>query len=292
MPIGVMPQFIHPSSLEHSVTRYWFDGAVGDRRFCKTCGCHIGDYVESLNMWYIAPALFSKDESVFLIDEHIFTLSAPNGLHDWLPRIGERNLRMTNPTDGSEDPEIPETLSNAVEEDTLLCKCHCGGVSFTIQRPQSETLADPKLKQLVSIGEKLKWKAFLDGSHGTRLTNGVHIGAWISVPSSACEPRIEPGLRDGSTTTFSSLPEQVRSFCKVCGATVLRWRKLPDGSKSPLIVDVSLGIARSPDGVRAENWVTWESGDIEGIKEGMEYDKELFSSLHDGFLDWAASRYS
>lgn len=289
MPIGVMPEFIGPSSLESSVTRYWFDGAVGDRRFCKTCGCHIGDYVESLNMWYIAPALLSKDESVFVLDEHIFTLSAPKGLYDWVPQIGSRPLKITNPTDGTADPEIPEVLRDSTGEERLLCKCHCGGVSFTIQRPTTEILADQKLKHFVSNGQKLKWNAYLDGSHETRLSNGVHIGAWVSVTSSACEPMIGPELQIGSAVKFASSSGKIRSFCGVCGATLFRVRCLPDGSADRLIIDISLGIVRAPDGVRAGKWVAWGADEFEDIDQGLQYDKELFTSLYDGFKTWVVS---
>lgn len=290
-----------------TTTRYFRDGFLGDRRFCTTCGCHVGDYVESLDMWYIATAPFPKDEAVFLIDEHLYTRSAPAGLYDWLPSIGAaRKLKITNPDDGSADPEIPEAEFGGDDgEDRLRCECHCGGVSFTIRRPPPLAGGDGNgngdeaaVRECVSPVHPRRWKAAVDACNDCRLVNGVHVSAWAYVPLSVCEPVIGPDLQVGTSKTYASSPDTLRSFCGVCGATVFYYRhhhqsekRNGGGEKNNGVVRISVGIFRAPEGVRADSWLTWRTSEISGLRAGCAYDREYFESLDEGVRNWGLQQY-
>lgn len=157
LPEGVVPQFVAPSGLD-KLTSYSAPGCESTRYFCSTCGCHMGDVSPNDGKWVISTSFFAKDESVFQIKSHIFTKSAPGGgLHEWLPRIGDRELRIWNPDDGSELPIEPQHEIGPDGEDRLRAQCHCGGVSFTFPRPTAEVLKDPVLSSYVSPMDKRKW---------------------------------------------------------------------------------------------------------------------------------------
>ncbi|KAK7744319.1 hypothetical protein SLS62_010277 [Diatrype stigma] len=319
LPTGVHPNFSGSATTTPTTTRYFRDGFLGDRRFCTTCGCHVGDYVESLDMWYIATAPFPKDETVFLIDEHLYTRSAPAGLYDWLPSIGPaRKLRITNPEDGSAEPEIPEAEFGAVDgEDRLRCECHCGGVSFTIRRPPplavtttagdgaggdgNEDEVAVAVRECASPVHPRRWKAVVDACNDCRLVNGVHVGAWAYVPLAMCEPGIGPDLQIGTSKTYASSPGTLRSFCGVCGATVFYYHPRHrleehgaegEGKRHDGVVRISVGVFRAPEGVRADSWLTWRTSEISGLRAGCAYDREYFESLNEGVRNWGVQQYS
>ena len=260
-------------------------------------------------MWYIATAPFPKgEEGVFLIDEHIFTRSAPAGLHDWLPRIGDRQLRITNPDDGSAEPQIPEAEFGDDGEQRLRCECHCGGVSFTIRRPREEEIrrhgdgegdgdGDEVTRECVSPADPKRWKAVVDACNDCRLVNGVHVSAWAYVPLEICEPTIGPDLQIGTSRTYASSPGTLRSFCGVCGATIFYYQSgkekqhAASGCNGRGVVRISVGIFRAPEGVRADSWLVWQTSEIGGLRDGRSYDKEYFESLYDGLQSWGLQQY-
>ena len=291
IPPGIHPQFIGPSSLDRSVTRYWADGFVGDRRFCSTCGCHMGDYVESNDSWYLAPALFAKDESVFIIDEHIYTQSAPKGVWEWIPSIGERQLKMTISDDESALPDISKPEVGNEGEERLRAECHCGGVAVTLSRPTEEDLRDEWIAKFVSPVDKSKWSALIDVCNDCRLISGVHINAWTFIPLSACSPAIDKSLKHGTMKSYTSSPGVTRTFCGVCGATVFYFSEHRVDRDDNVVVDLAVGLLRAPEGVRAENWLTWRTSELANLEAGRRYDPELFASLQKGMNDWAEAAH-
>jgi hypothetical protein len=291
LPSGIHPQFVSPSSLDRSVIRYWADGFDSDRRFCSTCGCHMGDYVESNDSWYLAPALFAKDESVFIIDEHIFTQSAPKGVWEWLPSIGERQLKITNPDNECALPIVPVPELGEEGEERLRAECYCRGVSFTVSRPTKENLRDEWIAKFVSPVDKTKWSALIDVDNDCRLISGVHINAWTFVPLNSCSPTIDRSFKHGTMKSYSSSPGVTRTFCGVCGATVF-WssENRVDRDDNP-IVDLAVGVLKAPEGVRAENWLTWRTSELANLDAGSRYDADLFQSLQKGMNEWAEASH-
>ena len=290
LPEGIAPQFIAPSGLD-KLTAYAWPGSGGIRYFCSTCGCHMGDVSPDDGQWVISTSFFAKDETIFQIKSHVFTESAPGGgLNEWLPRIGDRELKIWNPKDSSAAPveSMPEYgPENGDGKERLRAQCHCGGVSFTIPRPDGEILNDPVMKRYVSPVDKTKWVARLTACDDCRLMSGSHVVAWASIPLDRCEPKIKPDLQIGTSKTFQSSPNVLRSFCGTCGATVFyscderRWN----------IVDVTVGILRAPEGVKAEKWFTWRTSGISWVDSGLRYDEELTKSLCRGLSNWGQEKY-
>ncbi|KAH8689355.1 Mss4-like protein [Talaromyces proteolyticus] len=288
LPANVAPQFVTPSGLD-KLTAYTWPGGKGIRYFCSTCGCHMGDVSPDDGTWVISTSFFAKDESIFQIKTHVFTESAlGGGLNDWLPQIGNRKMKTWNPDDGSAVPVQPQIEHGADgQEDRLRAQCHCGGVSFTIPRPNKEVLTNPAMKSFVSPIDKTKWVACLDMCDDCRLTTGSHLVAWTFIPLDQCEPKIKPDLLIGTSKTFRSSTDVLRSFCGQCGATVF----FSYAKEAKNIADVAVGILRAPEGVKAENWLTWRTGRIAWYKSGLRYDEALAMSLSQGLADWGMVKY-
>ncbi|KAJ7899684.1 DUF636 domain protein [Mycena leptocephala] len=288
IPAGVHPKFIAPSSLESSTTQYTYPKAMSKPTFCTTCGCHMGDYDARQDKWFLATALFPKDETVFIIKTHIYTLSPlDGGAVSWLKNIGDRELEIAFEDDGSDTPNASAAESPGADgEDRLRAQCHCGGVSFTIPRPTPEVLADETLKPFTSPLDSTKWIACVDPCNDCRLNSGAHIAAWTFVPLSCLSPAVGEDLKLGTSKTYESSPGVQRSFCGVCGATVFYW----DTTRSK-IVDVAIGLLRAPEGVRAENWLTWRTHRVGHLEAGREYDKELYDSLAAALEKWGDETY-
>ena len=289
LPEDVAPQFIAPSGLD-KLTAYSFPSSQCIRYFCSTCGCQMGDVSPDDGKWAISTSLFHKDETVFQIKSHVFTESAlGGGLNDWLPRIGDREMKIWNPKDGSGAPAKSSPVYGTDGEERLRAECHCGGVSFTIPRPNEEVLNDPAMKGFVSPTDKTKWIAALDACDDCRLVSGSHLLAWTFIPLDQCEPKIKPDLLIGTSKTFTSSPDVLRSFCGTCGATVFYSSSGPNGRGN--IADLAVGILRAPEGVKAERWLTWRTGRIAWVDSGLRYDEELTKSLCHELLSWGKEKY-
>jgi hypothetical protein len=253
----------------------------------------MGDVSPSDGTWVIATSLFQQDESVFQIKSHVFTQSAlGGGLNDWLPQIGDRKLKIWNPDDGSAAPARPAVEYDADgREDRLRAECHCGGVSFTIPRPDENALTSEAIKQFVSPTDKTKWLASLDLCSDCRLTSGSHVMAWAFIPLDRCEPKIQPDLLIGTSKTFRSSGDVLRSFCGRCGASVFYSCDERRVSEEENIVDVAVGILRAPEGVKAENWLTWRTGRVGWYMSGIKFDEAFTRSLSEGYANWGKEIY-
>lgn len=253
----------------------------------------MGDVSPDDGMWVISTSYFAKDESIFQIKTHVYTESAlGGGLNDWLPQIGDRKLGIWNPDDGSGAPGQPQIEYGADgREDRLRAQCHCGGVSFTIPRPNEDDLASSFIRSFISPIDKTKWAAALDMCDDCRGTSGSPIAAWAFIPLDRCEPKIKPDLLIGTSKTFRSSADVLRSFCGRCGATVFYTCDERRPTDRETIVDLAIGILRAPEGVKAENWLIWRAGRIAQYQSGLRYDEALATSLSENLADWAWKKY-
>jgi len=315
---GIQPQFVAPSSIASSVTRYRHAQAAADRLFCKTCGCHIGD--EDLTPdpetgkpeWRVATSIFDDHgEDVFQIRTQCFTASEPGpGFADWLPRLGDRALRVWNPSCPDSVFPIPPPAAPKQEFDDqgherLRAECHCGGVSFTIPRPTHPSVVaggrDGLVQRYVSKVDPDKWVACLDVCDDCRLVTGAHVIPWTFVPLGGLEPEIPPDFNFGTLTTHVSSDKVLRAFCGTCGATVFFAADDPDrvgggvgdgdGDSKDRIVDVAVGILRAPEGPAAEKWLTWRTGKLAWYKSGQRFDPLFAESLATGFREWGVREH-
>lgn len=326
-PRGTKPVFVSPSSLEASCTGYAWESngtkAKSTRYFCSTCGCHMGDVGAAggpdEGEWVLATSIFeplTKEELArqglgeeakqFLgmkwqrITSHTFTESAPGGLHEWLPRLAGIDgkdgpvVKIWNP-----DPNDPEYKDNSAApapvpevgphgEERLRAQCHCGGVSFTIPRPSvSVKDTDGFFVYARPVGPVDKWRTTLDACDDCRLVNGTHIVGWTFIPRRSILPPMGADLLLGTSKTYASSPNVLRSFCGRCGATVFYTdfkQQKPDDTH---VVDLATGILRSPDGPMARDWLTWRTGGMSFFESGLRFEREFAQGLLDGMKKWA-----
>lgn len=242
------------------------------------------------DIWHLSIALFPHDESVFTIDEHCFTNLAPGGLHEWLPSIGDRPMKVTNPDDAitGHGPKIDMHRS---ADERLHAQCDCGGIALSIPRPTDEVFKDTYVRGFVSPSDKTKWKAFTDACNDCRMITGVHLSAWTYVPLKLIKPEIDRTLRHGTMQSYTSSPDAVRTFCQVCGATALYWSKNRHTTDFNDVVNISVGLLRAPEGVSADNWLTWRTNELGWLDAGREYAQELYESINKGHQDWGTKAH-
>lgn len=176
------------------------------------------------------------------------------------------------------------------EADRLRAQCHCGGVSFTIRRPAQRVLDDGYMSKYVSPLDDRRWKALLDTCSDCRRLCGTHVVGWAFVPLSACEPAMDATLRIGTAKTYASSEGILRSFCGTCGATVMYLCAERRPTPEQAVVDVATGILRAPEGVMAEDWLTWRTG-VVFAGSGKAFDGEFGDTLGEGMRAWTRANY-
>lgn len=195
----------------------------------------------------------------FRIRTHVFSKSAKGGgLASMLGRVGDGAMATWDPPD-----DHPRAGAAACEAETgadglerLRLRCHCGGVSFTVRRPTQQVLDDASLSKAASP---------VDGS-----------------------------LATGTAKTYSSSGGVLRSFCGTCGATVLAAvlaaAAARQPNEGPAVVHAATGIVRAPDGVMAEDWLTWRTR-VAFAPSGMDFDRDFGEALAQGMRAWTRERY-
>ena len=78
-----------------------------------------------------------------------------------------------------------------------------------------------------------------------------------------------------SLRRYESSPGVYREFCDVCGASAF-WHC----EERPDLIDVSVGLLKSPSGARVEDWLDWETGRVSFKEEAL--DQELVIALERG----------
>ncbi|KAL2834621.1 Mss4-like protein [Aspergillus pseudoustus] len=281
LPDGVVPAFVSPSNLDKT-TGYKHAHATAYRHFCSTCGCHIGDQAENRESWYISVSVLdaNANQGVWEIAEHVYTSSTKDGgLSALLPTIAGKEVKVWNPEPGDDALGLAGGTSD--DHDTLLAKCHCGGVSFNISRPQREFVESPAGDGWVIRSEPTKWLASLDACTDCRLVTGAHVIGWLFVPSDHISPPLPQNLLVGTSKSYKSSQDVYRTFCGRCGATIFY-----SESGRPGIVDVAMGILHHKDGFMLDDWAFWRTGRLGWADDGVKYDEGFTRSLTEGLQEW------
>ncbi|KAJ5543160.1 hypothetical protein N7535_005589 [Penicillium sp. DV-2018c] len=284
LPAGLAPQFIAPSSIDN-LTAYAHAESLSTRYFCSTCGCQIGDKGHDDGGWTISTSIFTEpNDGLWEIRSNCFTdSSADGGLSTMVPRIDERQLEIFNP-ETNKAAEDATNVAEAVSED-LRAECHCGGVKFSISRPSEEFLASPASKGWILAEDTSKWLASLDLCNDCRLVNGSNVVGWLFVAKDHISPPLPRDLIIGSSKSYKSSEDVLRTFCGTCGATVFY-----SCTERPDIVDAAVGILRASEGVMAEKWALWRAGRIGSAHDGLEYDPGFTRALTEGMKIWGKEK--
>lgn len=321
LPKGRTPNFIAPSSLG-AMTAYRHATAETDRFFCSTCGCHVGDrglgVGDSTNSgergnddvasaegdWIVATPLFAEHgEDVFQIKKHCFTEGSTggSGLFTWLPTIGDRPVEVWNPASPDRgrgrpiEDDMPPRQKEFDEDgnEVLRAECHCGGVSFTIPRPTLPIVqGDAYMSKYMSPRDGNKWMACLDACGDCRLQCGTLVTAWAFVPRALLKPPMPLGLAPyGTMKTFASSPGVLRGFCGRCGATAVYSCEGRTPTPEQQVVDISVGLFRAPEGVLAEEWMTWRADHPANMDDANMVNPLFAKSLEEGHKKWSITRY-
>ncbi|KAJ5207048.1 hypothetical protein N7491_002321 [Penicillium cf. griseofulvum] len=286
LPAGVAPQFIAPSRID-KLTPYNHAESLGTRHFCSTCGCHIGDRSHGDGSWVISTAIFTEpNQGLWEMRSHAFTKSSlDGGLSAMFSHIDGRQLKFFNPEPLLDAGKAGDhgRINTVQNEEKLHAECHCGGVSFSIARPRKEFLASPASEGWVLPRDTSKWLALLDLCDDCRLVDGTNVIAWMFVPVDHLSPSPPADLIIGSSKSYKSSEEVLRTFCGTCGATVFY-----SCTDRPGMVDVAVGILHAPEGVMIENWALWR-GRISSAEDGK-YDPGFSKALIEGLKVWGSRR--
>ncbi|PSR80326.1 DUF636 domain-containing protein [Coniella lustricola] len=310
LPENLRPEFRGSSTL-NKLTAYRHVHAETERLFCSMCGCHVGDRfldhagegsATASDKWVLATALFSEHgEDLFRIKMHCHTqfLIRGAGLHNFLPQVGDEALTISNskhddtqPSSKSQDDSIQPETDDAGNE-VLRAECHCGGISFTFPRPTPSVRNDAYMSKFVSPKDSNKWLACLCVCGDCRLESGTLVTAWTFVPRALIEPPMPPllGPYGKILKTFASSPGVLRGFCGTCGATALFVNNDRTPSLEQQVLDIPVGLLRAPEGILAEEWLTWRTGRLANFDDGKKFAPEFAQSLADGFRNWSTDRY-
>jgi hypothetical protein len=228
----------------------------------------------------------NANEGAWEIAQHVYTASAKDGgFAALLPTIAGKEVKVWNPAPSDESGEIDDALGlsgdTQDDHDTLLAKCHCGGVSFNISRPRQEFVDSPDGEKWVMRSNPTKWLASLDACSDCRLVTGAHVIGWLFVPTDHTSPPLPEDLLVGTSKVYNSSEEVSRTFCGRCGATIFY-----SEVGRPGIVDVAIGILRHKDGVMLDDWALWRTARLAWAENGFKYDEAFTRSLAQGLQEW------
>lgn len=226
--------------------------------------------------------LGNVEEEVVRFESHIFVGdTVDGGASVWLQHPnadGSEAKRFLRRTDDEALPsEWPSTsemtgYDERSDQDSLPIRCHCKGVGFRLHR--GDYLGKKKEEMPWFIDDKNgKMIATFDTCDSCRLQAGVDIFHWTfaemknlsfaegveggfpQTMKELCEAVDAKDRRMGTLGYFQSSPDVHRYFCRTCSATIFFSR-----DDRPGVVDVAVGVLDSPDGARAEGFLSWTLG--------------------------------
>jgi hypothetical protein len=161
-------------------------------------------------------------------------------------------------------------------EDILKASCHCGAVSFQIERLASDS----------NETDSNKYPAGLDACTSCRTVTGFEITSWAFVPrerirNSNTHQSLDL-LEMPALSYYKTSPGVTRGFCSTCGANVFYYRHRGNTGKEDTI-DIAVGLLESRAGVRAEDWLVWDhyGEDVVAYREDA-VDREFVEGLVKG----------
>ncbi|KAK9413162.1 putative Mss4-like protein [Seiridium unicorne] len=262
------------------------------KRFCLLACSPNGRMARSKTSWLAIKSPAATESAHFVLIARVMSgtwirpVSSVGGRAvNWLPKLAGREVLHLSPGD-RDAPEKCEPVVGPDGEERLRAECCCGGVSFTISRSSQETINDEYMGQYVSPTDPRKRKAFLDMCRDCGRLSGTSVSPWLLVPRIVLGPEVPPDLKIGTIRTYSSSKRNTRGFCGVCGATVFLRTTLRTPTERQAVLNVGMGILRAPEGMRAENWVSWRTANIAWANDARSYDADLTEALVTGHRHW------
>lgn len=186
--------------------------------------------------------------------------------------------------------------------DKLAIGCKCGGVKLALQSGKDD-FAAMKAEDLPFFVDPTTYKllASCDSCNSCRLTSGTTPMYWISAllkhmlfrtVGDNGQDTTQNGFPDtitsleaavknssdnlnqplGSLSVFASSKDARRFFCSNCSASIFYTT-----ADRPDVVDIAVGVLQSPDGARAEQYLTWNYG-------MMGYTEDVAGGWRDGLV--------
>lgn len=312
---------VSPPNLIQDLTEYKSSDKLS-RYFCSTCGSHMFVHVKAHDTWGVCSGVVDRVVgleqvsclSLENVTAHEFVgdtidgglaicladpnhqpvslfLQGPDG-----PRFEKSQGASSTPSQRGDLPELgsfqPSTAKQVAE---LEGKCHCGGVSFRLTRPNptsrlcsspwpdllvpyhSATSANPEDVKWWLREDEAKYLAGTCACRSCRLGSGSPIQCWAFVPKVNIVQSnglpLEFGF--GTLTQVESSKDCFREFCNTCGATIF-WHC----RERPELIDVSVGVLRALEGARAETWLDWWTGRVSFCEDAL--DQTLIQNLEVG----------
>jgi len=298
------------------------------RYFCTTCGSHMFVHLTKDDSWSVCSGVIDhvvgREQvsclSLEKILQHVFVGDTKDGglavcLADFdghsVPLFSQgpegASFEMALEARSMSPRSLPKPgpsgfpvgatgiAGSAKVADQLDARCHCGGVNFSITRPNAASkqcmspwpdLLVPYHSSSSENPQDIKWwlraneSKYLAGTcacRSCRLGSGVPIQSWAFIPkANIFQANGNPLTYDmGTLRQIESSKDCFREFCNACGATVF-WhcRERPD------IVDVSVGLLRAEEGSRAESWLQWCTDRVSFKEHAV--DQALVSHLERG----------
>lgn len=282
------------------------------RWFCGICGAHVLAQLKPENRYLVAaglvaPAESSVSESVCVAVHYAVGETRDGGLSVFMPDsadVGSSTACLIESATVANSPSPPsaplghdvgQQRNENADEDSLQAECHCGGISFTVTRPnnQSKKPWSPWPDMIIPYHsgspknpEDAKWWLRANDTKyfaGTCACNSCRLGSGFPIQCWAFIPKANLFINQGKALTyetgtmrrFESSPGVYREFCGTCGATVF-WHC----DERPGVVDVSVGLLRSVSGARADDWLEWATGRVSFAEDAL--DKGLIGLLEKG----------
>jgi hypothetical protein len=282
-----------------------------DRYFCSTCGAHVLTHVKAAKRWSITTGVLETTEGIVnLTGCKYIEGSLDGGISIWLKDIADKDgtLKPLKRWAAQDDePPIEDDilthLSSAKPEVSadarLTAACHCGGVKFSITRPNEDSKAasSPFPDLIYPFHEKKeanpnnetwwlrandkKYLAGLCACPSCRFNSGYEVQPWVFIPKCNLlkEDSTPLDFNIGTLKRYSSSEGVMREFCSVCGATVF-WHN----DERPTVIDVSVGLLDPEEGARAEGWLEWWTERV-SFQE-LAVSTSLIASLERGLRIW------
>lgn len=299
------------------------------RYFCQICGCHMFRSFSDQG-WGVATGTIISGASKAEYRYHKeVSQTKDGGFSHFIEMVDGKNVNVDQ---SLHLHTAPESLTDS-ENDVLDGGCLCGNVRFHITRPDQSSEAcksaypDLMFAEYSVDAEKRrnsddeKWwlqpaagspatevnaMRFLSGTcccRPCRLGSGFEVQSWAFIPrrniffciDNQLIPLDFKALPRGVLQSYNSSPGVAREFCGKCGATVF-WHN----DTRPDLIDVSVGLLKSTDGVLARSWLKWwvertsytEDAELEREGESATLARALITELERSMkiaLPWESS---